>query len=235
MLFIKQEEYKNKKGIYEIVNIDNGMSYVGQTKESFIRRFWHHTHKLNRGTHDNANLQKDWNCFGGGVFEFRVICVCEGVSDLDAMEMRSIQERMSLGKSYNISLGGLGRRCPMSDNAKRIVGDKNRLHMTGRKLSQETKNKMSASRLGKVPNRKSNTITPDIARMIKHDLIHNVPYSQIYDKYGITYRVINNMISNNAWKSVYVNGWDDFLMNKRSKRRTYDNPVPSHENGRCND
>lgn len=42
MDFIEESKYKNNYGIYGIVNILNGNIYVGQTSESFQRRYWHH-------------------------------------------------------------------------------------------------------------------------------------------------------------------------------------------------
>lgn len=37
----------------------------------------------------------------------------------------------------------------MTENAKTIIGEKNRVHMTGKKMSDETKRKMSIARTGK--------------------------------------------------------------------------------------
>ena len=70
MEFIKQEEYKDKFGIYCIINVISGDTYIGQTSEGFQRRYWHHRWKLRNNSHDNQHLQKAWNVYGENNFEF---------------------------------------------------------------------------------------------------------------------------------------------------------------------
>lgn len=146
MKFIEEEKYKDLFGIYSITNTVNGKQYIGQTKQNFQRRFWNHCWKLNDHSHDNRHLQNAWNKYGSDSFTFSVVQICSDSDDVDAAEIYYIKELKDKGSCYNISDGGGGKRgVPMNDHAKRIVGEKNREHMLGRKASEETKRKMSES------------------------------------------------------------------------------------------
>lgn len=68
MVFAQQDIYKNAFGIYKIVNAQTGLVYVGQTGQSFERRFWLHQWKLKRGVHDNIHLQRAWDKYGEDSF-----------------------------------------------------------------------------------------------------------------------------------------------------------------------
>lgn len=47
-------------GIYKITNLTNGKVYVGQSKNIYLRRKQHFT-ALRRGSHENREMQRDWN------------------------------------------------------------------------------------------------------------------------------------------------------------------------------
>ena len=90
MDFIEESKYKNNYGIYGIVNILNWNIYVGQTSESFQRRYWHHRWKLNDGSHDNAHLQKAWNKYGDENFQFIILEIVNDKNLLDDLEIKYI-------------------------------------------------------------------------------------------------------------------------------------------------
>ena len=224
MDFINEELYKNNFGIYAIKNKLNNCTYVGQTGENFQRRYWHHRWKLNDDSHDNKYLQNAWNKYGEENFEF---CVLEIISDkalLDEKEIKYIEKFKSQNASYNMLLGGGGRRgYAMSEHAKQIIGMKNREHMLGTRHSQETKNKMSNARRGKSYTRykSTNVLNDDIVFEIKTRLVNGEKSSTIAKDMNIDYRHINNIISNNTWSNIVVDGWDDFYNNReRSTRLT---------------
>ena len=50
--FINFEKHKDLFGIYKITNILNNKVYIGQTRQPFKKRFWHHSWKLKNNTHD---------------------------------------------------------------------------------------------------------------------------------------------------------------------------------------
>lgn len=218
MNFINQEKYKDDYGIYGIINKINGKVYVGQTGERFLRRYWHHQWKLRDNSHDNTYLQNAWNKYGEDNFDYVVIEVVRDSSLLDELEIKYIDYYKKNNLSYNMLLGGGGRRgFKMSDNAKKIIAEKNRQHMLGTKHSEETKKKMSKTRSGRHINRSTDILNQDIVRNIKLLLISGKTASEVSKESGIDYKLINNLIANNTWKTVVVDGWDEY----RSNRKTY--------------
>lgn len=145
MKFVGTQQDRDGIGIYELVDTVSGVSYIGQTREAFIRRFWHHDCTLKNKTNSNAALQAAWERDGGDAFEFRVLHKLSVDDDFDRYERDAIAAARARGGAFNISDGGAGKSAPMSDHAKKIVGEKNRQHMTGRKHSEETKAKMRSS------------------------------------------------------------------------------------------
>lgn len=140
-------EYK-QFGIYRITNLVNGKTYIGKTGVSFGDRWDCHKAQLNGGYHDNPHLQKAWNKYGSKSFEFAVVEAADDVSVLDDLERKYIKEYRSIGECYNILDGGDGGfllGSHLSEDARRKIGEKNRINMTGRKASAETKRKMSSS------------------------------------------------------------------------------------------
>lgn len=133
-------------GIYRISNTINGKSYIGKTGMNFGDRWDSHRALLRSNHHDNPYLQNAWNKYGESNFQFAVV---ESVSDpslLNELEIQYIKQYKEAGLSYNIHDGGdgglnLGKH--LSDETKRKIGEKNRVNMTGRKLSKTTRKKMS--------------------------------------------------------------------------------------------
>lgn len=133
-------------GIYRITNITNGKSYIGKTGVSFGDRWDNHRALLRSNRHCNPYLQNEWNKCGEDNFEFAVIECVNDSNLLNELEIQYIKQYKEIGLSYNIHDGGnngvnLGRH--LSDETKRKIGEKNRINMTGRKFSVETRRKMS--------------------------------------------------------------------------------------------
>lgn len=64
-----------KSGIYEIKNKHNGHRYIGSSLN--IDRRWHdHKHLLTCGNHHSSYLQNAWNKYGEDAFEFSIIELC---------------------------------------------------------------------------------------------------------------------------------------------------------------
>lgn len=220
MEFIEQEKYKDKFGIYAIKNKINNKVYVGQTGQKFLRRFWHHQWKLKDNTHDNNYLQNAWNKYGDENFEFIVLQELVDKSLLDDYEIKYIDKYKNENKSYNMLLGGGGRRgYSMTEHTKKLVGEKNRIHMLGTKHSEETKLKMSKARAGKHVDKKTDILDEKIVFKIKSMLIQGNKASNVSKELSVDYKLINNLIANNTWKTVHVDGWEDYLLNRKTYTR----------------
>lgn len=221
MVFVEKSKYKNYYGIYCIFNVLTGDAYVGQTKQKFEKRFWHHQWKLKDNSHDNQHLQRAWNLYGEEFFNFYVLKVVDNPDVLDELEIKYIDIYKQMGNSYNILEGGnVSRRgIHLSEEHKRKIGEANKKNGLGRKASDETKKKMSKARKGKSNITKNTKLTKELAYEIKIMLVHGDKASDIAKKLDIEYRHINNIISNNSWESVYVEGWNEFRDNRKTYKR----------------
>lgn len=156
MIFIDEQKFKNFSGIYCIRQISKELYYIGQTSMPFAKRFWNHRWKLNDNSHDNKHLQNSWNKYGENDFEFKVLYILKDGDDIDQIEIQYIEKYDSYKNGFNMTTGGDGKRnCPMSENAKKIVGEKNRIHNLGKKASEETKEKMRNSSRHKTPSKEN--------------------------------------------------------------------------------
>jgi group I intron endonuclease len=143
----RSDKVYSRIGIYGIQNKINGYMYIGKTGMNFGDRWDSHRSLLRNGKHFNQYLQRAWNKYGENNFDFVVVEDCN-IDELDDKERYYIQLYKSQQKSYNLADGGeggafLGKHLP--EETKRKIGYKNRIHMTGRKLTEETRNKMSQS------------------------------------------------------------------------------------------
>lgn len=144
IIFENEEEFKDKHGIYAIANKINGMVYIGQTRQRFIKRYWHHQWKLKDNTHDNNHLRQAWNLYGEDAFVFMVIdnVDSDSVDEINYFEEKYVGCCKRMKYSYNILDEGGGRSgVHLTDEHKRKIGEKNKINMTGKKHSDETKNK----------------------------------------------------------------------------------------------
>lgn len=221
MEFIEKEKYKDKFGIYCIINVISGDVYVGQTRENFLRRYYKHNWRLKNNTHFNIHLQNAWNLYGEYYFSFIPIKIVDNPDLLDELEIEYINIYREMNHCYNMIDGGTGGHSgkKLTEEEKRNIGEKNRINMLGRKASDETKKKMSESRKGKIVNRYDLILNKDLAFKIKTRLVNGEKASNIAKDMNIDYKLINNIISNNSWSTVYVNGWDEFRKNRKTYHR----------------
>ncbi len=149
---------KNHYGIYCIECIKTNIKYIGQTYENFYRRWIFHKWNLKNNHHSNTYIQNAWNKYGEENFKFYPI---ESFSinekehitktKLDKLEKYYIKKYDTFKNGFNLTTGGdKCKMTPLSDDAKRKIGEKNRINMLGKKHSEETKKKMSKSHIGYV-------------------------------------------------------------------------------------
>lgn len=222
--------YGYKTGIYMIKNLINNKVYIGKTQQPFYKRYQLHDWRLRQGNHDNKYLQHSYDKYGENNFVFAIVECADNWSDDDynQKEIFYISKYKQYRLSYNILAGGegaTGRVC--SEYAKKIIGEKNRINMTGKKHSEETKQKMSLSRTGKdyYYQRCNTIITKDIAKQIKEMLINGIKPSLISKQLNINYKIVNGIMSNDSWKIVEVEGWKEWCSNRKKSNRLTKNTV----------
>ena len=133
-------------GIYGIKNKINNHIYIGKTEMNFGDRRDSHYSLLRNNKHWNPYLQNAWNKYGENNFDFVIIHKLKENEDINELERKFIQYYRELNLSYNIADGGegggnLGKH--LSEEAKRKIGEKNRINMTGFVMPEETKQKIS--------------------------------------------------------------------------------------------
>lgn len=221
MEFIDRVKYRNETGIYAIRNLANGSVYVGQTLRPFQKRYWNHQWKLRNNQHDNMHLQNAWNSYGEENFVFEVIELCGDKSLIDDKERFWIGHYKSLNMCYSMQDGGQPKDLHTfvsEASIKRLV-EANRERLTGSKLSDSTKRKMSESKTGKHINKKTDIIDESAAREVKEMLVSGYKTKDITSEINVPYRCINNILSNDSFTTVKVDGWDEFQKTRRRLKR----------------
>ena len=154
-------------GIYKIENLISGSLYVGSAagKTRINRRWEAHKYHLRRGTHHSSILQNSWNKYGENEFRFIVIEYC-----LPKECIAREQYWMNfLTPKYNISpIAGnrLGTKNTEESRARMRIAqkgkvawnkglktpqeviEKNRKAHIGKKMSIESRRKMSITKMG---------------------------------------------------------------------------------------
>ena len=117
-------------GVHEIFNSVSGKIYIGSSID-VENRLRVHKRKLVRGSHINNHLQNAWNKYGVAAFHFFQIEECKPPELLEKEQFWMDACRAYSGsRGYNI--------CPVAGNC------------LGRKLTAESRRKISESHKGKV-------------------------------------------------------------------------------------
>lgn len=167
-------EILKKRGVYQIKNLVTNKIYIGSTITSFIYRWRQHHSKLKMRKHENAHLQSSYIKYGDSNFEYTILYVGTSLEDIRTRE----QEFINTFNSYNPDKGynmdsvvdrstrseetkkkmSLSRKGKCSGSSNNFYGkthteevrEKIRQAHIGKKLSDNTKAKMSEKRKIKV-------------------------------------------------------------------------------------
>jgi len=91
-----------KNVIYKIRNITNNHFYVGSTKDSW-KRFWYHRRDLNKGVHTCIPLQRAWDKYGEDFFKFEIVEKVSSSEELYPAEQRWLDKHHGTDYCYNLS------------------------------------------------------------------------------------------------------------------------------------
>ena len=94
--------------IYQIINKQNGLRYIGKTI-NLAERKKRHFQELRDNKHVNKRLQKAWNEYGPDAFEFTYETFdIKNNEELNTLEILYIRKFNSYENGYNITPGGDG-------------------------------------------------------------------------------------------------------------------------------
>ena len=135
---------ETRKGIiYKATNKTNGKIYIGQTTKSLKRRIKYH--KYNSKKTDN-HFMRAVKKYGTSGFDWKIICDDILKEYLDEYEIFYIDFYSSYKYYYNSDLGGKGvRGYKYSAKDRKKISDGRK----GKKLSEETKRKISKALTGR--------------------------------------------------------------------------------------
>ena len=141
--------------IYLITNLINGKWYVGQTIRPLEHRWERHLHVGKRDV--KYHLYKSIKKYGVENFKIQKIEECDTVEELDCLEKYYIEILHSNDEQfgYNKTIGGAGthgHKCTEAQKQQLSEQMKGNKIWVGRKHSEESKKKISASRQGKSNN-----------------------------------------------------------------------------------
>ena len=149
------------------------------------------------------------------MFEVLEECPCD---KLDIRESYWISFYTERQQCYNIQPGGRVILVQyVTPEGHKRAGEKNRERMLGTSLSKETRDKMSESRKGKRVHRNNDRLTDKQAATAKSMFIEGKTSKEIMDALNIPYKPINAILSNNAYSTVHVDGWDAFWDRNRNE------------------
>ena len=107
-----------KGGIYEIVNLFNGVRYVGSSV-SFNKRWSQHRTDLRRGIHHSKYLQRSWNKYGPDQFLFRAIEIIESPNRQKLIDREQYHFNQMAKDRFNVCpIAGSRLGVPQSEAAR---------------------------------------------------------------------------------------------------------------------
>jgi group I intron endonuclease len=136
-------------GIYSILNIENGLIYIGSS-DDFARRWSHHKWMLNGDYHHSDRLQADWKIFGSGKFIFTQIEIVEDPNQLTIREDYWIKfyDSANPKKGYNVESDAV--RHTHSEETRQKISKSNKALNRKYIPTPETIKRLSESHKGQI-------------------------------------------------------------------------------------
>lgn len=133
--------------IYIAINKINGKSYVGKTEKTLKQRISAHCCRVRFGS--KYAFHNAIRKYGIESFEWKILLSNISSENIDTFEIEEIKKHNCIiPNGYNISNGGGGGDTISNHPRKEEILGKMRIANLGKKLSTETKERMSVSRLG---------------------------------------------------------------------------------------
>lgn len=147
--------------IYKATNIINNKSYIGQTHFSLEQRKRSH---INEGRNDNLYFHNALKKYGYEKFNWSIIESCENKEELDEMEFHYIKQYNTISPNgYNLTYGGEGSHGRKLSNETK---EKIRKSLKGKNRSKESIEKQSKTQLGRIPWNKGLNKESNISLMV---------------------------------------------------------------------
>lgn len=115
-------------GIYHIINLKTCKFYIGSSSK-IERRWSYHLWELRKNIHTNPHLQRSYNLYGENSFKFEIVEIVQSKYDLIIKEQKHI-DAAPKDLLYNMN----------------FILSQPPIPLIGRKLSEETKAKISATK-----------------------------------------------------------------------------------------
>ena len=135
---------RRKSGIYYILNILQNKIYIGSSV-NVIKRMSQHKNSLCKNNHYNKYLQKSWNKYGEGSFDFGILEKAKN-QNLIEIEQKYIDHYKSFIPKYGYNMN------PAAEGR------------FGAKHSEETKKRLSEIGMGKTPWNKGKSFSEEVKR-----------------------------------------------------------------------
>jgi len=137
-------------GIYEIICLPDGRTYVGASNDVSKRKnshFW----ALRGNRHRNLNLQAAWNTYGEASFVFTVLEHVDDKTSLGRREQEWIRSRDATNPAIGFNLPTVNGRpgLPVSPERRKKISDRNRMKWADPDFKARVSAAISAARIGK--------------------------------------------------------------------------------------
>jgi len=185
------------KGIYQILNTENGKNYIGSAVD--IERRWRdHKTRLNHNKHFNPHLQSAWNKYSKDSFEFEVLLCWKKNSDLLWLEQWYLD---NWEPEYNISTCATAPTLGLkhSKEAKKKMS----VTATGRVFSEETKKKLSEYMKGRRAGESNSNSKLKECEVLEIRRLHSterVTQTMLSKMFKINRHHVGNIVNMKSWK-----------------------------------